>query len=223
MFDYSTISPENVAVKRIEFAQNSAVNYAKGVLLSETAKAQICDALAGADYPVFESVREIWIGQYCSERACPVAAAQTAWHRMVKEFGIEKPKSTSKEATEREAKRAEEKARFAAMSADEIATAKSDALALAETGLKSGDLKVAKSATATVEKLESEIERRHKEANKGQLDAMDKKRKHIVELLKKATMEDLVKVEALLEAVTGQQDSGKALTAAATAPLAVAA
>lgn len=208
-----------IANMRKDMAEQSAVNFAKGVLCAELAKADILKALDGADYAVFESVREIWVGAYMVERETTRQSAINQWNRMVKEFAIEKPKSTSAEAKAKDAKREEERARLAAMTAEQIDTAKSDALKLAETGVKTGDLKVSKSALATVEKLEAETARRFKEANKDQEDILSKKRKHIVELLKLANLETLNKIEALLGSVTSNQPDGKTLTDAATQPL----
>ncbi len=217
----ATQSPDLLAIAnaRKENAENSAMHYAKGVLLAEEAKAEILKALDGADYPVFESIREIWVTSYMTERECKRDAAKMQWSRMCKEFAIEKPKSTSAEAVKKDEAREAEKARLANMTADQINTAKADALKLAETGLKTGDLKVTKSATAQVEKLEAEVLRRHKEANKDQEDILSRKRKHIGELLKTANLETLTKIEALLGSVTSNQSDGAALTEAATAPL----
>ena len=208
-----------VAAMRIEAATNSAVNFSQGVMFSELAKADILKALDGADFPVYESVREVWVKAYMSEREVKREIAVNQWGRMVKEFAIEKPKSTSAEAKAKDAKREEERARLAKLTADELNTAKSDAMKLAETGIKTGDLKVSKSAMATVEKLDAEAMRRHKEANKGQEDILTAKRKHIVELLKTANLETLTKIEAMLGSVSSNQPDGKAITDAATAPL----
>lgn len=208
-----------VAAMRKEMAELSAVNFAKGVLCSELAKGNILKALDGADFPVYESVREIWVTSYMAEREVKREIAVNQWGRMVKEFAIEKPKSTSAEAVKKDEKREEERARLAKMTADELNTAKSDALKLAETGLKTGDIKVSKSAMATVEKLDAEAMRRHKEANKDQEDILTAKRKHIVELLKTANLETLTKIEAMLGAVSSNQPDGKAINDAATAPL----
>ena len=208
-----------IAAMRKEMAENSAINFAKGVLCAELAKADILKALDGADYPVFESVRELWVTSYMTERECKRDAAKMQWSRMCKEFAIEKPKSTSAEAVKKDEAREAEKARLASLTADEINTAKADALKLAETGLKSGDLKVSKSAMANVEKLEAEVLRRHKEANKDQEDILSKKRKHITDLLKTANLETLTKIEALLGSVTSNQAEGADLPKAATAPL----
>lgn len=209
----------SIAAMRVEQATNSAVNFSQGVLFTSLAKEAILKALEGADFPVYESVREIWVKAYASEREVKREIAVNQWGRMVKEFAIEKPKSTSAEAVKKDEKREEERARLAKMTADELNTAKSDALKLAETGIKTGDLKVSKSAMATVEKLDAEAMRRHKEANKGQEDILTAKRKHIVELLKTANLETLTKVEALLGSVSSNQPDGKAITDAATAPL----
>lgn len=209
----------SIAAMRIEAATNSAVNFSQGVMFSELAKADILKALDGSDFPVYESVREVWVKAYASEREVKREIAVNQWGRMVKEFAIEKPKSTSAEAVKKDEKREEEKARLAKMTADELNTAKSDAMKLAETGIKTGDIKVSKSAMATVEKLDAEALRRHKEANKDQEDILSKKRAHIVGLLKLANLETLTKIEALLGGVSSNQPNGKAITDAATAPL----
>jgi hypothetical protein len=217
----ATQSPDfaAIAAMRKDMAENSAVNFAKGILCAELAKADILKALDGADYPVFESVREIWVTSYMTEREAKRDAAKVQWSRMCKEFAIEKPKSTSAEAVKKDEAREAEKQRLANLTADEINTAKADALKLAQISLQAGDLKVSKSATANIEKLEAEVLRRHKEANKGQEDILSKKRKHITDLLKTANLETLTKIEALLGSATSNQADGQHLTDAATQPL----
>lgn len=194
-------TPELTGAARLEHANASAVKYAQSGILSEEAKTEILEALNGADFAIYTAVHDAWTMTYKTTRECTMEGAQTAWQRFCKEFAIEKPKSTSKEATERAALReAEAKAR-AALPLAKVEAAKQAAIKAAQDAQTKGDFKAATKANSEAATLQAELVRREKDANKGATDALNAKRKAIKAKLDTANLETLNKIEALLDMV----------------------
>ncbi len=200
-------SPDRLAqaAHRVELAQLSAVSYSNAGMLSEQARDQICEALAGADLPIFDSVRKVWGTKYRDETGCTVAASDTAWSKFCKEFAIEKPKATTAEAKRKDAERTAERAALDALPTDRLNALKAEAVEAAKASLAVNDLKGSLAAQKSAEKLNRAIVERSKEEGKAEHDVIGRKRKAIIERIKSANLETLNRIEALLDSAAPMQ------------------
>ncbi len=203
--------------------------YSQSGMFSDDAKTHAISALAGCDFPMYETLRDLWKGAYMADRNQGQSdekffvtdeSARQAWSRMLKDFAIEVPKSTTPEATEKAIARAAEKAKLAAIPVGELTTARAAAVKLASDALAVADaanVKKAAEAQKTIATLDGELKRRHDEANKPMLELMAKKREAIRKALNTCDLATLGKIETLLNLTPVQ--NGQTVQDAAVAPL----
>lgn len=195
------VSPAITGEARLQHATDSAINYATAGVLSEKARDSILEALKDADLPIFDAVRSKWVTTYRSEREANEEAGAKAWERFCKEFGIDRPKSVTKAATDAAAKREAEKKAREALPLAKVESAKAAAIKAAQEAQAKGDFKAATKANSEAATMQAELVRREKEANRGKEDMLNAKRKAIAEKLKTANLETLAKIEQLLDLV----------------------
>lgn len=198
---------------RLGLAQKSAQEFAQSDLLSQDASSHIKEALQGADFKLWEAVRNAWEAAYTGERKCDAASANRAWQRLVAAADLKKPKSTSTAST---AKAAQLQAKQAATAALKVKTA--EGLTVMREDLAKKALTGDTSALKQVADINKELQRREDEAKKAERDHLKSVQSRVRELVGKCEdVETLAKVEALLAAAVQAQNAPKVVPTAAPA------
>lgn len=184
------------ASRRLELLKLSAAAFAEGDTLSAQAQSELIEALDGADLPTYTAAREAWVTAYTTERAernAPIdpESAGKAWRRLCNTAGVEKPKATTHEATEKAAKRAEAAAKLAALSdvaiLEEIAGHRAAAM--------DGNVQAAQ----RIKTLHAEQARRVKAAEESEAETTKALRAEVMTLIKAADHSALELVRAILK------------------------
>ena len=201
--------------KRLDLLKLSAASFAEGDTLSAQAQSELIAALEGADLPTYTAAREVWVTAYTSERAergSPIdpESAGKAWRRLCNAAGVEKPRATTPEATEKAAKRAEAAAKLASLSdvaiLEEIAGHRAAAM--------DGNVQAAQ----RIKTLHAEQARRVKAAEESEAETTKALRAEVVALVKAADHSTLELVRAILKGeveVTASEEAPEATRIAA--------